>query len=286
MCPLSHKPLRRPVVSDCAGLLYNKDAVLQYLLPVEASTLNKEDCDKILQGRIKTLKDVVEVLFEVDTDQRGDQERWMCPVTSKELGPAVKAVYLVPCGHAFSQEAIKEMKTDQCLQCSQAYGKENIVTLFPATEAEKNTLQRRVDNLSNQGLTHSLKKASSSSKKRKANKLVKEEEKTATEALSQITDPTKSTTSRSQTSTPIPRTATPLSGTSTPKPTNGIKNAATANLMAKVLEEENERKKRRLVNGENENLKSLFTKKDHKRKLGDGNFMTRGFSIPADARYD
>jgi Rtf2 RING-finger len=250
--------------------LYNKDAVLQYLLPAEASTLNKEDCDKLLQGRIKSLKDVVEVLFEVDGKESLEKEKWICPVTSKELGPAVKAVYLVPCGHAFSQEAIKEMKTEQCLQCSQPYEPQNIITLFPSTEPQKNILQKRIDEISEKGLTHSLKKASGSSKKRKANKLIKEEG-LATEVPS---------VNRSQTSTPIPR-----SSTSTPNPSNGIKDAATANLTARVLEEENERKKRRLLNGESENLKSLFAKKDDGKKYKDGDFMTRGFSIPANARY-
>lgn len=272
-------------MSDCAGLLYNKDAVLQYLLPAEASSLNKEDCDKILEGRIKSLKDVVEVLFQADLDGSADKERWICPVTSKELGPSVKAVYLVPCGHALSQEAVKEMKTERCLQCNQLYESDNIITLFPMTEGEKSKLQMRADNLSEKGLTHSLKKAAGSSKKRKANKMAKEDQ-IATEAMSQGTESAKPSASRSLTSTPVPRSATPLPGACTPKVSNGIKNAAAANLTAKVLEEESERRKRRLVNGENETLKSLFTKKDDKRKLGDGNFMTRGFSIPADANYD
>jgi hypothetical protein len=284
-CPLSHKSLRRPIVSDCAGLLYNKDAVLQYLLPAEASSLNKEDCDKILEGRIKSLKDVVEVLFQVELGKSADKETWICPVTSKELGPSVKAVYFVPCGHALSHEAVKEMKTEKCLQCNQPYESDNIITLFPMTEEEKNKLQKRADDLSDKGLTHSLKKASGSSKKRKANKMAKEEQ-VAAEAVPQSTDSANPSTSRSLTSTPVPRSATPHSGTCTPKVSNGIKNAATANLTAKVLEEESERKKRRLVNGENETLKSLFTKKVDKRKLGDGNFMTRGFSIPANAKYD
>ena len=69
------------------------------------------------------------------------------------------------------------------------------------------------------------------------------------------------------------------SGTTTPR--GGIKNAATASLTAKVLIEEQEKKKRRKL-GSNDNLKSLFSagKTAHK----DGDFMTRGFSIPAMAK--
>jgi hypothetical protein len=66
------------------------------------------------------------------------------------------------------------------------------------------------------------------------------------------------------------------SGTSTPV-ASGIKNAATASLTAKVLEEQEERNKRRKL-GMNDNLKTLFS---NKTSAGKGNdFMTRGFSIP------
>lgn len=283
-CPLSHTPLRRPVVSDCAGLLYNKDAVLQYLLPAEASALNKEDCDKILQGRIKSLKDVVEVIFEIDVDQSGGGERWICPVTSKELGPAVKAVYLVPCGHAFSHEAIKEMKTEQCLQCNHPYQMENIIILFPTSEDEKSILQRRIDRLSDKGITHSLKKVSGASKKRKADKIA-EVERDSSEVRLHTSDHKGSPARQPQTFNPIQCPAGPLLSAPKVGSSSGIKNAAAASMTAKVLQEEEERRKRRLVNGENERLKSLFTKKGDTTKLGDAEFMTRGFRIPPSARY-
>ena len=60
----------------------------------------------------------------------------------------------------------------------------------------------------------------------------------------------------------------------------GIKNAATASLTAKVLLDEEERKKRQKL-GMNDNLKSLFSA-DGTAK--DTNFMTRGYSIPAGAK--
>src|SRR5271156_3831743 len=171
-CPISHKPLTKPVVSDCEGNLYNKDAILQHLLPAELSTIDKEESDKFLQGRVKGLKDIVEVLFEVDPDDKNG-ERWICPVTLKALGPAVKAVYLVPCGHAFSLEAVREMKGEQCLQCGQANESRDVVPILPMNEEEKDIVRKRIQALTALGLTHSLKKASGSSKKRKANGAVK-----------------------------------------------------------------------------------------------------------------
>lgn len=278
-CSVSRAPLRRPVVSDSAGLLYNKDAILQYLLPAEATTIDKDEYTKILQGRVKSLKDVVEVLFQADKDHKGPGERWICPVTSKELGPTVKAVYLVPCGHAFSHEAIKEMKSEQCLQCNQNYEAGNVIPILPVGKEEFMFLENRMDRLAAAGLTHSLKKAPGSGKKRKANGDVKAETKVDEAELDKGVKETASAPS------PLPRPSTPQSGASTPKTSHGIKDAATASLTAKVLQEEEAKKKRRKMMGENETLKSLFSKSGGGPKQKDGDFMTRGYSIPADARH-
>lgn len=119
--------------------------------------------------------------------------------------------------------------------------------------------------LMEQGLTHSLKKAPGL-KKRKKN---------AIESSTDATNDTKKTStshSRSNTSTPVPKD----SG-------NGIKNAATASLTARVLGEENEKNKRRKMMGLNDNIDSLFTKESKDGKKS-GDFMTRGYSIPASAR--
>lgn len=93
---------------------------MKYLIGAEDDDISsKADCDEILQGRVKGLKDVVELKFEVDTEgdsKNGGGEKWICPVTTKQLGPAVKSVYIVPCGHVFAEEAVREMKGDACLQ--------------------------------------------------------------------------------------------------------------------------------------------------------------------------
>lgn len=111
------------------GNLYNKDAVLRFLLPGEGGEgiSSKPDCEEILCGRIKSLRDVVELKFEVDTELAEHpsgrahapperREGWICPITAKPLGPNVKSVYLVPCGHVFAEEAIRQLKGDHCLQ--------------------------------------------------------------------------------------------------------------------------------------------------------------------------
>jgi hypothetical protein len=169
----------------------------------------------------------------------------------------------------FSDEAIRQLKGDKCLQCNESYTEENIIPILTTKKEDKQRLIARGHKLAEQGLTHSLKKAPGS-KKRKKNATAEG----ATDVPGPIEpaglvvpkQPSESK-SRSNTATPVSNTA---SG-------NGIKNAATSSLTARVLAEENEKKKRRKMMGGNENLDSLFSKKDSASKNRD--FMTRGFSI-------
>ncbi|KAJ5782773.1 Zinc finger RING/FYVE/PHD-type [Penicillium paradoxum] len=281
-CPLSHKSLARPIVSDSVGNLYNKDAILEFLLPgddVEGIS-SKADCEEILCGRVKSLRDVVEIKFEVDTEltehpsgrpfaPRERREGWICPITAKPLGPSVKSVYLVPCGHVFAEEAIRQLKGDKCLQCNESYTEDNIINILTTKKEDKERLIARGHKLAEQGLTHSLKKAPGSKKRKKhattesATDAPSTTEPAASEVSKQPSDPK----SRSNTSTPVPTNASSM----------GIKNAATSSLTARVLAEQDEKNKRRKMMGRNENVDSLFSKKDSASKNRD--FMTRGFSF-------
>lgn len=63
----------------------------------------------------------------------------------------------------------------------------------------------------------------------------------------------------------------------------GIKNAATATLAAKVLEEQEDFNKRRKLD-KNHNINSLFSERSTSVATGKGkntDFMSRGFAIPA-----
>jgi hypothetical protein len=129
----------------------------------------------------------------------------------------------------------------------------------------------RIKNLKENGLTHSLKKAPGSSKKRKKN----------IDRDTEITDGTTPTDgSDANKSVSKPATPQPVSGSTAARA--GIKNAATASLTAKVLEDEKERNKKRKL-GMNDNLKSLFSSGEAGARK-DGDFMTRGYSIPAGAK--
>lgn len=124
-CSLSQKPLSPPIVSDSTGNLYNKDAVLENLLNTSKDNQDGNVAgNERTSGTIKSLRDVAEVRFSIDREGEEDSKprqnelRLVCPVTGKRLGPGVKAVYLVPCGHAFAETAVREMPGEQCLEVS------------------------------------------------------------------------------------------------------------------------------------------------------------------------
>ena len=253
-CALSHQPLSEPVVSDALGTLYNKDAVLDHLLAEgqKEKATSREELEKTKEtykDRLRSLRDVVEVKFRTDSETG----KWSCPVTNKTLGPGTKAIYLVPCGHAFAESLVATVPGEACLHCSEPYTQENIIPILPTSQADKDRLTERLATLKASGLTHSLKKVpkdSKGSKKRKqAGPLLEAESDQAITAVVEV------------------------------KPTKGgIKNKDTAALTEKVLKEQEDRNKRRKMAG-NQNVESLFTK-------GEGmdvkavDFMTRGFSVP------
>ena len=256
--PITNEPLEPPIVADCNGKLYKKESVLKLLTADES--INKEEAEKATAGAVKTLKDVVEVKFTADTgaSENGEKamngtkaNKWICPITNKPLGPGSKAVYIVPCGHAFSGAAIKEVADDKCLVCSETYAPNDVIPIVPTSAEDLARLALRMKTLKEKGLTHSLKKG----KKRKAKDLddASEQAPALVPAKQKNGD----------------------GGTSTP--TNGIKNSATASLAAKVAEEQ-ERKKRKM--GANDNLKALFKDRDQKVDMkNSGDFMTRGFTV-------
>ncbi|KAJ3499378.1 hypothetical protein NLG97_g365 [Lecanicillium saksenae] len=156
-CALSDAPLEmETAVSDAAGRLYNYEAVLKHLMPSEEAT----DATTA-SATIRSLRDIVKLKFL----NRGG--KWICPVSLKELGPATRSVYIVPCGHAFAEVAITEIKEDLCPECSEPFERENIITILPSTEKEIERLVRRMEDLKSKGLCHSLKKDKSEKKKKR-----------------------------------------------------------------------------------------------------------------------
>lgn len=213
-CALSGAPLDiDTVVSDWRGRLYNYEAILKGLMPSDEPA----DVTPSSLG-IKSLRDVAKLKISKNGEQ------WVCPISMKELGPAVKAVYLIPCAHVFAEAAIKEIQAKSCPECAEEFSEDNVIPLVPSSEKDIARLEKRIEGLREQGLAHTLKKdKSEKKKKRKGKDLEDEENASKKDAVKAKAKSEKKEDSR----------------------ISGINNSFAASLTAKVLAEQDERNKRR-----------------------------------------
>lgn len=232
--PLSSEALDLDnTASDWRGRLYNYESVLRGLMPADDGGDGDDGQDKangndmtFSSTGIKSLRDIVRLRFKRYTPAGANSKAiWACPVSLKELGPATKSVYVVPCGHVFADVAIKEI-TDQehiCPECSESFEEQDVIPILPTDEAEVQKLQKRMEDLRSKGLTHSRKqdKSAKKKKKRKAG-----DADTGAGKDGENKPPKSSKTDASS------RTA-------------AINNPMTASLTARVLAEQEERNKRR-----------------------------------------
>ncbi|KAF9185992.1 hypothetical protein BGZ51_001748 [Haplosporangium sp. Z 767] len=140
-CALSKKELVAPVVACGLGKLYNRDAVLEFLLDRTAYG----DGDMICK-HIKSLKDVVTLQLEPNPSfseshspslTNHDQEpvaRYVCPITMKEMNGKHRFVYLDTCGCVMSEQAMKEVPSKTCIKCTKPFQPFNVIVLNPKTE--------------------------------------------------------------------------------------------------------------------------------------------------------
>lgn len=219
------------VVSDWRGRLYNYETILQSLMPSDteptADTENGPAEGLTFAGTgIKSLRDIVRLKFTKSGDKEKKNVR-ICPVSMKELGPATKSVYLVPCGHVFAEVAFKQIQEENCPECSEPYKPENVVPILPVDDAEVKKMLQRIDDLRTSGLTHSLKKDKSAGKKKRKAEDGKEDGGEKRRATDAAKAPKKEAPSR----------------------TSGINNPMAASLTARVMAEQEELSKRRKLAG-------------------------------------
>ncbi|GAO18033.1 hypothetical protein UVI_02042800 [Ustilaginoidea virens] len=211
-CALSNQVLdMETAVSDWRGRLFNYEAVLRGLMPSDQAA----ETTPAAFG-IKSLRDIVKLVFSKSGD------KWTCPISMKEMGPSTKAVYLVPCGHTFAEIAMNEIQEESCPGCGQAFTEENVIPLLTASEKDLQRLERRVEDLREKGLAHSLRKDKSDKKNKRKRK---GDEGVGGENSDDVNSPSSKTAVKSRTS--------------------GINNPAAASLTAKVLSEQDARNKRR-----------------------------------------
>lgn len=132
-CAITQEELRQPIVSCELGRLYNKEAVIEYLLSKDAA------CEAA--KHIRSLKDIVELKLTQNAGysrrdaDKGDEyvdlraSKFICPVVGLEMNGKYRFCYLRKCGCVLSERALKEVKSEVCHKCAKPFEDDDIVIL-------------------------------------------------------------------------------------------------------------------------------------------------------------
>ncbi|KAI0430538.1 Rtf2 RING-finger-domain-containing protein [Xylaria sp. FL1042] len=247
-CPISSEPLDpHNTVSDCRGRLYNYETILRCLMPSADTNESPEErqsqeAAEFARSGIRSLKDVVKLRFNIRKDEKRGEVR-TCPLSMKELGASTRAVYIVPCGHVFTDIVMKELlsveessstdaateKTSHCPECSEAFQVRDMVPILPVDEVDVERCAVRMEELRSLGLAHNLKKDKTAGGKKKR-KAAEEEGGKSHENGANDNKPAQKEKKRKRDRDDI---------------SSRINNSMTATLTAKVLAEQEERNKQR-----------------------------------------
>ncbi|XP_074497898.1 replication termination factor 2 [Sebastes fasciatus] len=165
-CALSQEKLRRPIVSCDMGRLYNKDAIIEYLLDKTAERPNTEAVT-----HIRGIKDIKELNLTDNPEWEGERRTtkgdryedihcgmFICPVVGLEMNGKHRFCYLQTCGCVFSDRALKEVKTEICHKCGDAFKYEDLIVLN-GTKEEVEKLREKMGERRTKAKTKKSKKS-------------------------------------------------------------------------------------------------------------------------------
>uniref|UniRef100_A0A8B9TLN6 Replication termination factor 2 n=1 Tax=Anas platyrhynchos TaxID=8839 RepID=A0A8B9TLN6_ANAPL len=142
-CTLSQEKLCRPIVACELGRLYNKDAVIEFLLDKSADKTPVEAASHIkIVKSLRLMFNVTELNLADNPAWSGDKEskkgdtyddiqsaRFICPVVGLEMNGRHRFCFLRKCGCVFSERALKEIKTEVCHKCGVPFQEEDVIIL-------------------------------------------------------------------------------------------------------------------------------------------------------------
>ncbi|CAJ1050328.1 replication termination factor 2 [Xyrichtys novacula] len=165
-CALSQERLKRPIVSCDLGRLYNKDAVIEYLLDKTAERPNAEAVT-----HIRGIKDIKELNLTDNPEWEGERRNtkgdryedihcgmFICPVVGLEMNGKHRFCYLQTCGCVFSDRAMKEVKTEICHKCGDPFRDDDVVVLN-GTKEEVEKLKEKMEERRSKAKTKKSKKS-------------------------------------------------------------------------------------------------------------------------------
>ena len=128
-CSLSKDPLKKPIVGDKLGQLYNKKNILECLL--------NKNFPKIF-NHITSLKDVKDL--NCNLSKSGKIE---CKISLEEFSGINKFYFLWSCGCVISKNSIDELNMkDKCIVCGIPFKKNDLISMnYTNEEKEKIRLE-------------------------------------------------------------------------------------------------------------------------------------------------
>lgn len=149
-CTLSGQPLRTEVVADYLGALYNREAVLEFLL-MRSGILADDDSEhryanmlrqaEAALSHLRTKKDIFTVHLLADSGpaaamskQAAEPAIYECPLQHVRCDMQQFSA-LSSCGHIFSDRALKQVTDACCPLCSTAFANDNIIAVNGTPEA-------------------------------------------------------------------------------------------------------------------------------------------------------
>ncbi|XP_077583337.1 replication termination factor 2 [Stigmatopora nigra] len=165
-CALSQEKLKRPIVSCELGRLYNKDAIIEYLLD---KTAERPNTDAVTH--IRGTRDIKELNLTDNPEWEGERRNtkgdryediycgmFICPVVGLEMNGKHRFCYLQTCGCVFSDRALKEVKTEICHKCGDPFQNTDIVVLY-GTKEEGEKLREKMEDRRAKAKTKKSKKS-------------------------------------------------------------------------------------------------------------------------------
>ncbi|XP_077459106.1 replication termination factor 2 [Stigmatopora argus] len=165
-CALSQEKLKRPIVSCELGRLYNKDAIIEYLLD---KTAERPNTDAVTH--IRGTRDIKELNLTDNPEWEGERRNtkgdryediycgmFICPVVGLEMNGKHRFCYLQTCGCVFSDRALKEVKTEICHKCGDPFQNADIVVLY-GTKEESEKLREKMEDRRAKAKTKKSKKS-------------------------------------------------------------------------------------------------------------------------------
>lgn len=147
-CRLSNKKLQLPIVSDCKGHLFNKEAILEWLL-----TPGREDYSQVQISQfshIRKLDDVVELR---GLKEQGDS--LICEYGDNIVGETgAKLIYLVPCGDMLPNSSLQVLEKKFCPKCGESFQESDVIMINPSSPMVIESLKDRAVKLQQQMKHH------------------------------------------------------------------------------------------------------------------------------------